>query len=214
VIVAFALHIATVESELQRHRQAVHHSSVDQSLGEGVLGIPERLLTLGIGLPTGALRVEDDWMDIDLACAVRNECNATRSPVRLHRVTMPAERLQQVFERHLGDIDGEIEVAVDPGLTPNKCVDTPSAGNPNAVIPCPVSDTQHSPDIASGHVPASVSPMSVTMRLAKQVRNCPAPVGLGLRDRAATRRIFEVTRQQAETAALHVGPDIGSPLRT
>jgi hypothetical protein len=156
VIVAFALHIATVESELQRHRQAVHHSSVDQSLGEGVLGIPERLLTLGIGLPTGALRVEDDWMDIDLACAVRNECNATRSPVRLHRVTMPAERLQQVFERHLGDIDGEIEVAVDPGLTPNKCVDTPSAGNPNAVIPCPVSDTQHSPDIASGHVPASV----------------------------------------------------------
>jgi hypothetical protein len=49
---------------------------------------------------------------------------------------MPAERLQQVFERHLGDIDGEIEVAVDPGLTPNKCVDTPSAGNPNAVIPC------------------------------------------------------------------------------
>ena len=53
----------------------------------------ERLLTLDICLPTGTLRVEDDWMDIDLACAVRNECNATRSPVRLHRVTMPAERL-------------------------------------------------------------------------------------------------------------------------
>jgi len=87
-----------VESQLQRHRQAVHHSSVDQSLGEGVLGIPERLLTLDICSPTGTLRVEDDWMDIDLACAVRNECNATRSPVRLHRVTMPAERLQQVFE--------------------------------------------------------------------------------------------------------------------
>ena len=52
------------------------------------------------------------------------------------------------------------------------------------------------------------------MRLAKQVRNCPAPVGLGLRDCAATRRIVEVSRQQAETAALHVGPDIGSPLRT
>jgi hypothetical protein len=52
------------------------------------------------------------------------------------------------------------------------------------------------------------------MRLAKQVRNCPAPVGLRLRDRAATRRIIEVSKQQAETAALHVGPDIGSPLRT
>lgn len=135
MIVAFALHTAAVESQLQRHRRAVHHSSVDQSLGEGVLGIPERLLTLDICLPTGARRVEDDWMDIDSVCAVRNECNATRSPIRLHRVTMPAERLQQVFERHLGDIDGEIEVAVDPGLTPNKCVDTPSAGNPNAVYP-------------------------------------------------------------------------------
>jgi hypothetical protein len=95
VIVPLALHIATVESQLQRHRQAVHHSSVDQSLGEGVLGIPELFLTLDIGLPTGALRVEDDWMNIDLACAARNECNATRSPVRLHPVTMPAERLQQ-----------------------------------------------------------------------------------------------------------------------
>jgi hypothetical protein len=55
---------------------------------------------------------------------------------------------------------------------------------------------------------------SVTMRLAKQGRNCPAPVGLRLRDRAATPRIIEVSKQQAETAALHVGPEIGSPLRT
>jgi hypothetical protein len=101
---------------------------------------------------------------------------------------------------------------VDPGLMPNKCVDTPSAGNPDAVIPCPVSDTQHSPDIGSGHVPASVVTGVRTMRLAKQVRNCPAPVGLRLGDRAATRRIIEVSKQQAETAALHVGPDIGSPL--
>lgn len=38
VIVAFALNVAMVESQLLRHRQAVHHSSVDQSLGEGVLG--------------------------------------------------------------------------------------------------------------------------------------------------------------------------------
>jgi hypothetical protein len=66
------------------------------------------------------------------------------------------QRLQQVIERHLGDIDGEIKVAVEPGLTPNQCVDTPPAGNPDAVKPCPVSDTQHSPDIGSGHVPASV----------------------------------------------------------
>ena len=95
-------------------------------------------------------------MNIDLACAARNECNATRSPVRLHPVTMPAERLQQVIERHLGDIDGEIEVAVDPGLMPNQCVDTPPAGNPDAVKPCPVSDTQHNADIGGGHVPASV----------------------------------------------------------
>jgi hypothetical protein len=80
-------------------------------------------------------------MNIDLACAVRNECNATRSPVRLHPAAMPAERLKQVIERHLGDIDGEIEVAVDPGLTPNQCVDTPPSGNPDAVKPCPVSDT-------------------------------------------------------------------------
>jgi hypothetical protein len=58
-----------VESHLRRHREAVHHSSVDQSLGEGVLGIPELFLTFDIGLPTGALRVEDDWMNIDLACA-------------------------------------------------------------------------------------------------------------------------------------------------
>ena len=68
---------------------------------------------LDIGLPTGALRVEDDWMNIDLTCAVRNECNATRSPVRLHPVTMPAEPLQQVIERQMGDVDGEIEIAVD-----------------------------------------------------------------------------------------------------
>ena len=51
----------------------------------------------------------------DEACAVRNKCNATLSPARLHPVTMPAvERLQPVIERRLGDIDGEIEVAVDP----------------------------------------------------------------------------------------------------
>ena len=152
MIVAFVLNVAMVESQLLHHRQAVHQASVDQSLGESVLGIPERLLTFDIGLPTGPLGVEDDWMNIDLACAVGNECNA----VRLHRVTMPAERLQQVIERHLGDIDGEIKVAVDPGLTPNQCVNTPPAGNPDAVKPCPVSDTQHSPDIGSGHVPASV----------------------------------------------------------
>jgi hypothetical protein len=145
-----------VESQLLRHREAVHHSSVDQSVGEGVLGIPELFLTFDIGLPTGALGVEDDGMNIDLACAAGNECNATRSPVRHHPVTMPAERLQQVIERHLGDIDGDIEVAVDPGLMPNQCVDTPPAGNPDAVKPCPVRDTQHSADIGSGHVPASV----------------------------------------------------------
>jgi hypothetical protein len=38
---------------------------------------------------------------------------------------MPAERPQQVIERHLIDIDGEIEVAVNPSLAPNQCVDTP-----------------------------------------------------------------------------------------
>ena len=95
-------------------------------------------------------------MNIDLACAAPNECNATRSPVRLHPVTMPAERLQQVIQRYLGDIDGEIEVTVDPGLMPNQCVDTPPAGDPDAVKPCPVSDTQHSADSGGGHVPASV----------------------------------------------------------
>ena len=59
-------------------------------------------------------------MKIDLACA-GNECNATRSPIRLHHVTMLAERLQKVIERYTGD-DGEIEVAVDTGLTPNQRV--------------------------------------------------------------------------------------------
>jgi hypothetical protein len=49
VIVAFALNRANVESQLLRHREAVHHSSVDQSLGEGVLGIPELFLTFDIG---------------------------------------------------------------------------------------------------------------------------------------------------------------------
>src|SRR5215211_1158564 len=97
-----------MESQLLRHRQAVHHSSVDQSLGESVLLILERLLTFDIGLPTGGPRVEDDWMKIDLTCAVRNDCNATRSPVRLHHVTMPAERLQQVIECQRGDVDGDI----------------------------------------------------------------------------------------------------------
>jgi hypothetical protein len=101
-------------------------------------------------LPTGALRVEDEWMKIDLACA-GNECNATRSPIRLHHETMPAERLQQVIERHPGDVDGEIEVAVDPGLTPNQRVNPSPAGDPDAVKPCRVSDIQHSPGIGSGH---------------------------------------------------------------
>jgi hypothetical protein len=43
-------------------------------------------------------------MKIDPTCAVRNDCNATRSPVRLHHVTMPTERLLQVIERQLGDL--------------------------------------------------------------------------------------------------------------
>jgi hypothetical protein len=55
--------------------------------------------------------------------------------------------------------------------------------------------------------------MYVEVRLTKQLRNCPAPVGPRLRDRAASGRLIEVSKQQAETAALHVGPDIGSPLR-
>jgi hypothetical protein len=156
VIVAFALNVAMAKSQLLRHRQAVHHSSVDQSLGESVLGIPERLLTFDIGLPTDALRVEDNGMEIDLTCAVRSDCNATRSPVRLHDVTMLAECLQQVIERQLGDVDGEIEIAVDPGLTANQCVDAPAAGNPDAVKPCRVGDTQHSPDLGNGHARASV----------------------------------------------------------
>jgi hypothetical protein len=153
VNVAFPQRIAMVESQLLRHRQAVHNSSIDQSLGESVLEIPERRLTFDIGLPTDALGVEDDWMNIDLARAVRNECNATRPPVRLHHVTMPTERLQQVIERQLGDIDGEIEIAVDPSLTPNQRVDTPPAGNPDAVT------FQRAP-----------SPTSVAIRLAKQVQ--------------------------------------------
>ena len=48
VIVACALNVAMVESQLLRHREAVRHSSVDQSLGEGVLGIPELFLTFDI----------------------------------------------------------------------------------------------------------------------------------------------------------------------
>jgi hypothetical protein len=51
VVIAFVLYIATAESQLLRHRQAVHQSSLDQSLGERVLGIPERFLTVDIGLP-------------------------------------------------------------------------------------------------------------------------------------------------------------------
>jgi hypothetical protein len=89
-------------------------------------------------------------MKIDLACAARSKSDATRSPVRLDQVTMLAECLQQVIERHLSDIDGEIEVAVHPGLTPNQRVDTPPAGNPDAVKPCRVNDPQHSSDIGSG----------------------------------------------------------------
>jgi hypothetical protein len=104
VIVAFALYVAIVESQLLRHREAVRHSSVDQSLGEGVLGIQELFLTFDIGLPTGVLGVEDDWMNIDLACAAPQRVQRARSPVRLHRVTMPAARLQQVIERHLSAI--------------------------------------------------------------------------------------------------------------
>jgi hypothetical protein len=76
VVVAFALHVTMVESQLLRRREAVHHSSVDQSLSEGILGIQELFLTFDIGLPTGALGVEDDWMKIDLACAAAT--SATR----------------------------------------------------------------------------------------------------------------------------------------
>jgi hypothetical protein len=39
------------------------------------------------------------------------------APIRLYHVSVPAEGLQQVIERHPGDVDGEIEVAVDPSLT-------------------------------------------------------------------------------------------------
>jgi hypothetical protein len=113
-------------------------------------------------------------VNIDLACAVRNECNASWSPVRFHPVTMSAESLQQVIERHLGDVDGEIEVAVDPGLTSNQCVDTPSAGDPDAVKPCRVGDTENNPDIGTDMVQQASLPMAVTMRLAKQVRSRPA----------------------------------------
>jgi hypothetical protein len=77
-----------------------------------------------------------------------------------------------------------------------------------------VSDTQHSPDIASGHVPASVLTGVRHHEASQAGAKLSGTVGLRLRDRAATRRIIEVSKQQAETAALHVGPDIGSPLRT
>jgi hypothetical protein len=132
-------------------RRSIH--PLAKASSGGILGL---LLTFNIGLPTGALRVEDEWMKIDLTCAVRNHCNATRSPIRLHHVTMPAERLQQVIERHPGDVDGEIKVAVDRGLTPNQRVDPPPAGNPDAVKPCRVSDTQHSPATGSRHAGVGV----------------------------------------------------------
>jgi hypothetical protein len=106
-------------------------------------------------LPTGALRVEDEWMKIYLACA-GNQCNATRSPIRLRQVTMPAERLQQVIERQPRDVDGEIEVAVDPGLPPSQRVDPPPTGDPDSVEPCRVCDIQHNPDIGSGHARVGV----------------------------------------------------------
>jgi hypothetical protein len=124
--------------------------------------------------------VEDDWMKIDLACAAGNECNAARSPVRLHPVTMPAERLQQVIECHLDDIDGEIEVAVGPGLMPNQCVDTPPAGDPDAVKPCPVSDIEHSADIGTGHVPARVVTDVRHHEASQAAGKLSAPVGYRL----------------------------------
>ena len=43
-------------------------------------------------------------MKIDPTCAVRNDCNTIRSPVRLHHVTIPTERLLEVIERQLGDL--------------------------------------------------------------------------------------------------------------
>jgi hypothetical protein len=43
-------------------------------------------------------------MNIDLACAAPQRVQRARSPVSLHRVTMPAARLQQVIERHLSAI--------------------------------------------------------------------------------------------------------------
>jgi hypothetical protein len=82
---------------------------------------------------------------------------------------MPAERLQQVIERQLGDVDGEIEIAVNPSLTPNQCVDTPPAGNPDPSKPALWAILSTVPTSATDMLEQASSPISVTMRLAKQV---------------------------------------------
>jgi len=55
-------------------------------------------------------------MKIDPTCDVRNDCNATQSPVRLHHVTMPTERLLQVIERQLGDLVPQADRYADTWL--------------------------------------------------------------------------------------------------
>ena len=145
------------ESQLLRHRHGVHQASVDPSLGESVVGrdigaAADLQYWLANRCPAGRRRVDEDRPDVRRPQPLQRDSVANPPSPR----TMPAERLQQVIERHPGDVDGEIKVAVDRGLTPNQRVDPQPAGNPDAVKPCRVSDTQHSPVTGSRHAGVGV----------------------------------------------------------
>ena len=125
--------VAGVEPQLLHRRQAVDRLVLDRALDEGVRRIAERLKAFEVRLPTDAVRVKDDRMEIDLAGAGCDQGHTTRSPVRLDCEAVPIQRQDQVIERQLGYVDRKVEVAMPPGLAPHQCIDTPPTGNPDAL---------------------------------------------------------------------------------
>jgi hypothetical protein len=97
--------------------------------------VAERWQVADIGLPARAVAVEDHRMEVDPARGRRSELHPGRSPVGLQAVAEGLQGAEGWLESGVSDVEGEIEVAVDPSLSPGESIDAPASGDP-----CPQTD--------------------------------------------------------------------------
>ena len=70
-------------------------------------------------------------MKIHPALTLRGQLDSSRPPISLDLVADAVEEDEGLIDGGSGDIDGQVEIAMHPRLSPEESIDTPAAGHPD-----------------------------------------------------------------------------------